>query len=121
LCSSLEGDVLIGHEESHELWGIEDWDVSGSVNIEVSPGFGPVGVEVVNLSLSSDVLVGGENFLSEGSGGGFGESENTGWDTFFGGMFLGVVLDYGSHEDIIRISRESSWGNSFIGSTSELS
>ena len=84
---------MIGHEESHELWSIEDWDGSGSVNIEVSPGFGPVGVEVVNLSGTSDVLVGGKDLLSESSGRGFREGENSSWDTFFSGMLLSIVLD----------------------------
>merc|ERR1712100_122049 len=116
---SLEGDVLVGHEESHEAWSIEDWDGSGSVDIEVSPCFGPVGIEVGLLSSTSDVLVGGEDLLSESSSGGFSESENTGWLSIFPGTFLGIVLDDGSHEDIIRISGESSWGNSLISSSSE--
>ena len=116
---SLEGNVLIGHEESHELWGIEDWDASGLVDIEVTPCFGPVGVEVFNLSGTFDGFMGFENFHSESSGGGFGKGEDTGWFSIFGSTFLSVVLDDGSHEDIIRISRESWWGNSGVSSSSE--
>ena len=116
---SLEGDVLIGHEESHEAWSVEDWDASGLVDIEVTPCFGPVGSEVINLSLTFDGFVGFENFHGESSGGGFGKGENTGWFSIFGGTFLSVVLDDGSHEDIIRIGGESFWGDSAVSSSSE--
>merc|ERR1711998_184590 len=116
---SLEGDVLIGHEESHEAWSVQDWDGSSSVNIEVSPSFSPVGIEIFLLSSTSDVFVGGKNLLSKSSGRGFSESEDTGWLSIFPGTFLSIVLDDGSNEDIIRISSESSWGNSFISTSSE--
>ena len=65
---SLEGDVLVGHKESHELWSIEDWDGSGSVDIEVTPCFGPVGTKVLNLSGSFNIFMGGEDLHGESFG-----------------------------------------------------
>ena len=44
--SGLEGHVLVGGEESHELWHLDDLDASTLVDIEVSPGFWEVGGEV---------------------------------------------------------------------------
>ena len=43
----LEGEVLVRGEESHELWHLNDLNHTGSVDIEVSPGLGEVGVEVL--------------------------------------------------------------------------
>ena len=110
---------MIGHEESHELWSVQDWDASGSVNIEVTPCFSPVGIKVCDLSGTFDRFMGGEDLHGELFGRGFGKGEDTGWFSFFGDLFLSVVLDNGSHEDIIRISRESGWGDSFVSTSSE--
>ena len=41
-----ELEVLIGSEESDELWHLDGLDISGSVNIEMSPGLGEVSAEV---------------------------------------------------------------------------
>ena len=42
-----EGHVLVGAEESHELWHLDDLNESSLVDIEVTPGLGEVGVDVV--------------------------------------------------------------------------
>jgi len=74
---------LVGCEESHEAWSIEDWDGSGSVDIEVTPSFSPVGFEIFDLSGTRDLFVGGEDLHGESFGGGFGKGEDTGWFSIF--------------------------------------
>ena len=60
---------MVGAEESHELWHLDDLDESGLVDIEMSPGFVEVGVDVVIEELARESLVGIENLLGGGEGG----------------------------------------------------
>lgn len=116
-----ELEVLIRCKESNEHWHLDDLNLSDLVHIEVSPGLVEVGVEVFLESLTRELLVGGENLLGGGVGSGLGHPESSGWGTSWvgGGLWgLGlnsVVLDHGSHEDIIIITSESWGGNSLVG------
>ena len=109
-------EVLIGSEESDELWHLDDLDVSGSVDIEMSPGLGEVGGEVRGEFFTADFLMGAENLGGSGLGGEFVNPESTGWETILILGFESVAVDHGSHEDIIGISRESLWGSSGVSS-----
>ena len=70
---------MVGAEESHELWGLDNFNVSDFVNIEMSPGLGPVGVQIFTESFTADFFMGAENFIGSSFGLGFGEDEMTGW------------------------------------------
>ena len=52
---------MVGGEESHELWHLDDFDASTLVDIEVSPGLGEVGSEVSLLGSTGESLMGLEN------------------------------------------------------------
>ena len=117
-CSWLEGHVLVRAEESHELWHLDDLNLSSPVNVEVSPGLGEVGVEVV-LEISSGLALMGLEDLSRGSsGGGFVEPEVSGWGSVLVLLLESVLLDHGSHEDVVRIGGESGWGDSIVSALS---
>jgi hypothetical protein len=98
---------LVGGEESHELWHLDDFDASTLVDIEVSPGLGEVGTEVSLLGSSGESLMGLEDFGSSSSGGGLGHDEVTRWGTILVLLLVGIGLLHGSHEDVIGILRES--------------
>ena len=85
----------------------------------MSPSLGEVCAHIFFLSGTFDALVGSKNFLCKGFGIRFLEVEITGWDTIFIGSFSSVVVEDGSHEEIIRISVESSWDGSVVDTTSE--
>ena len=113
--SGLEGHVLVGGEESHELWHLDDLDASTLVDIEVSPGLWEVGLEVGLLGGTGESLMGLEDLGGGSSGGTLGHDEDTGWGSVVSLLLVGVGLDHGSHEDIIGIGIES-WGDvSLIG------
>merc|ERR1719424_1268791 len=114
-CSGLEGHVLVGAEESHELWHLDDLDASTLVDIEVSPGLGEVGVKVSLLGSSGESLMGFENLGSSSSGGGFGHDEVTRWGTVIVLLLVGISLLHGSHEDVIGVLSESGVDFSLIG------
>ena len=117
-----EGHVLVRAKESHQLSGSVNGDGSGFVDIEVSPCLIEVGVEVCVDSSSGHLLVGGEDLAGSASGGGLVHDENTGWDSVLIGDLNGVGVEHASHEEIIGISRESSWDDSVVGgSWSEVS
>ena len=108
-----ELEVLVGSEESDELWHLDGLESTGLVNIEMSPSLGEVGGEVSIEVSSADFLVGAEDFLSAGhgfllsDGGDGGNSGLLGLFLLLLGFFLDVVGEDGSHEKIIIISSES--------------
>ena len=106
-CSGLEGHVLVGAEESHELWHLDDLDASTLVDIEVSPGFWEVGAEVSLLGGTGESFMGLENLAGSSSGGGLGHDEVTSWGSTVILLLVGIGLLHGSHENIIGILRES--------------
>ena len=116
-----ELEVLIGSEESNELWHLDDLNVSSSVHIEVAPSLLEVGIEISSKVSSADGLVGAENFRSGGFGSKFVHPEFSSWlsTLISGGLVLlgllleSVVLDHGSHEDIIIVGGEVSWHSRF--------
>ena len=59
---SLEVQGLVRSEESHELWHHFNTDVSGLVNIIMSPGSWEVGFHVFSEFGTLNALVGGEYF-----------------------------------------------------------
>ena len=108
-------------EESHDLGHFDNLDGSSSVNVEVSPGSWPVSSHV-GLELSSrHSLVGSEDLSSGGSSTSLGHSEGSVGGSILVLVLLSVLLDHGSHEDIVTISGES-WGdNSLVSTITELS
>ena len=108
--------VLVGSEESHELWHLDDLNLSSSVDIEVSEGLVEVGIEVLLEGGSSESLMGGEDLGGGGLGGVVVHPENTVWLSTEGLTLDGVLLDHGSHEDIIGVGGESSGGDSSVTS-----
>ena len=128
--SSLEGHVLIRGEESHELWHLDDLNISTLVDVEVSPGLIEVGVEVRGEGWSGETLMGVEDLLGGGEGGALGHPEFSGWLTTdlgaiieslgVGSLLNSVLLDHGSHEDVIGISGESGWNDSLVSKKSIL-
>ena len=63
-----ELEVLVGGEESNELWHLDGFEFTGLVDIEMSPSLGEVGGEIGIEVSSADLLVGAEDFLSAGGG-----------------------------------------------------
>ena len=63
-----ELEVLVGSEESDELWHLDGFEFTGLVDIEMSPSLGEVGGEIGIEVSSADFLVGAEDFLSAGHG-----------------------------------------------------
>jgi len=119
-----ERHVLVGAEESHHLWHLDDLNESSLVDIEVTPGLGEVGVDVVIEHLAGETLMGGENLLGGGEGRGLVHPELSTWLTTslkavgvlnnLGSLLESVLLDHRSHEDIIGVSGESGWGDSLV-------
>jgi len=119
-----EGHVLVRAEESHELWHLDNLDETGLVDIEVTPGLGEVGGDVVLELLAGETFMGGKDFLGGRHGGGLVHPELSGWLTTglesivvlndFGSLLKSVLLDHGSHEDVIGVSGESGWGGSLV-------
>ena len=89
---------MVGAEESHQLWHLDDLNESGLVNIEVSPGLGEVGVEVGLEGSTAESLMGAENFGGSGSHSGLVHDEFAAWNwvlVFTGAVLVdGVVLDH---------------------------
>ena len=122
---SLEVEGLVRGEESHELWNDLNTDHTGFVDIEVSPGPGEVGGEVLLNITDLSALMGFENLSSgelssllvnpEVAIGLAGVLDFFACFIFLANLTLeGVVLDHGSHEDIIITSGESNGGDSLI-------
>ena len=119
-----EGHVLVRGEESHEFWHSVNSDLTGSVDIEMSPGLGPVGAQVGIGGSSSESLVGSKNLDGGGFGLGLGHGEDTGWLSslnsgllvLLGLLLSGVLLKHGSHEKVIGVGRESIWDLSLVSS-----
>lgn len=89
-----ELEVLIRGEESDEHWHLDDLDITGLVNIEMSPSLGEISSNVgIEFSIT-DFLVGAENFLSSGGGGGLVHPESTGWGTILILSFESVLRDH---------------------------
>ena len=115
-----ELEVLIRGKESNELWHLDNLDLSNLVNVEMSPGLVEVGGEVFVELATGESLMGGEDLLSSSEGSSLGHPEFSSWGTSSVGVGLwglgldGVVLDHGSHEDIVGISSESWGGNSLV-------
>ena len=118
-CSGLEGHVLVGGEESHELWHLDDLNASTLVDIEVSPGLWEVGGEVLLLGGTGKSRMGLKNLRGGGSGSTLGHDESTRWGTVLVLLLVGVGLDHGSHEDVIVVLGES-WGNDSLVGTIDL-
>merc|ERR1719353_1567819 len=85
-----EGHVLVGAEESHELWHLDDLNETGLVDIEVSPGLTEVGGDVGRELRSSKSLVGSEDLLGGGEGSSLVHPELSRWLT--SGLGAIVVL-----------------------------
>jgi len=106
--------LLVGSEESDELWESFNTDESNFVDIEVSPGSWEIGVKVfLNLS-SGELFVSSENFSRGTSGLGFGHGEDTVWRSIGVLSFSGVVHDHGSHEEVIGGVSELDWEDSLV-------
>ena len=63
--------MLVRAEESHELWHLDDFDLAGSANVEITPGLSDVNLEPVSLDDTVNLAVGLEDFVGSSSGGGF--------------------------------------------------
>ena len=83
--------VLVGAEESHELWHLDNLNETSLVDIEMSPGLGEVGGEVVIEHLAGETLVGSENLSGGSHGGGLVHPEFSAWLTT--GLEAIVVCD----------------------------
>ena len=59
---SLEVEGLIRGEEAHELGNDLNTDAANLVHVEVSPGTGEVGSEVISEGSTFEALVGAEDF-----------------------------------------------------------
>ena len=86
--------MLVGSEESDELWKNFNTDESNFVDIEVSPGSWEIGLEVFFSFGSGHLFVGGENFSGGSSGLGFSHGEDTVWGSILVLSFSGVVHDH---------------------------
>ena len=113
-CSGEEGHVLVGSEESHELWHLDDIDLTILGDIEVSPGSWEVGVEVLLLGITGESLMGLEDLGSSGSGDSLVHLEVSIWRTVLVLTLESVGLAHGSHEEVIIITGEVSWDNSVV-------
>ena len=77
-CSD-EGHVLVGGEESHELWHLDDLNLSTLGDIEVSEGSWEVGIEIFLLVITGESLMGLEDLRGSGSGDGLVHHEVSVW------------------------------------------
>ena len=77
-CSD-EGHVLVGGEESHELWHLDDLNLSTLGDIEVSEGSWEVGIEIFLLGITGETLMCSEDLGGSGSGGGLVHDEVSVW------------------------------------------
>merc|ERR1719240_2417872 len=106
-----ERHVLVGAEESHELWHLDDLNESSLVDIEVSPGLGEVGVDVVVEHLAGETLVGGEDLLGGSEGRGLVHPELSTWLTTglkSVGVLTTLVLSSRAYCSIIDLMKISS-------------
>ena len=117
---SPEVHLLVGAQESHELWHLDGLDLAGSVHVEVSPGSWEVGLEVVGSSGTGESLVGVEDLAGGGSGGTLVHPEGSVWRAILVLALESVLLDHGSHEDVIRVGGESGSGDSLVSTSTEL-
>ena len=116
---------MVGAEESHELGHSVDSDGSSLVDIEMSPGLVPVGVEVSISVGTGESLMGSEDLDSGSSGSGLWHEEGTVWTTsvfLILGALNGVLVKHRSHEDInlwVSLSWlvKSSWDDSLVTGT----
>ena len=111
---SLEGELLVGSEESDELRKDLNTDGTSLVDIEVSPGSWEIGGKVFFSLGGGHFLVGGKNFSGGSSGLGFSHGEDTVWRSILVLSFSGVVHDHWSHEEVIRSISELDWENSLV-------
>jgi len=112
--------ALVGAEESHEHWRLDDFNSTITVDIEVAPGFIEIGVHVFSKGWTTETLVGSKNLLSGVLHTCLAHHEGTGWLTTDLGSIIellnwsslleSVFGDHGSHEDVIRVRREV-WSN----------
>ena len=125
LFSLSEGHVLVGAEESHELGHSVDSDGSSLVDIEMSPGLVPVGVEVSISVGTGESLMGSEDLDSGSSSNSLWHEEGTVWTTsifLILGSLNGILVEHGSHEDvnlwvILSWLIKSSWDDSLVSGT----
>ena len=114
MLSSPEVHVLVRAEESHELRHLDDFNLTGSVDVEVAPGLGEVSIKVTLQGSTGQVLVGLEDFASGSSGIRLSHHERSIGGTILVLMLDSVLLDHASHEDVVGVGRESTWGNSLV-------
>ena len=53
------------------LWHLDDFDLAGSANVEMTPGLSEVGLEPVGFGETVHLAVGLEDYVGSSSGGGF--------------------------------------------------
>ena len=108
---SLEVQSLVGSQESEEHGHGLDTDAALLVHVEVSPGSGEVGLEVLSTSLTLQTLVGGEDLGGGSAGSGLGDGEDTSGLALLGVLvaeatLIGVVHDHGLHEEVVGAGGE---------------
>merc|ERR1740117_101433 len=97
--SGEKGHILVGGEESHELWHLDDLNLSTFGDIEVSEGSCEVGIEIFLLLITGETLMGSEDFRGSGSSGGLVHHEVSVWGSILVLTFESVGLDHRSHEE----------------------
>ena len=109
---------LVGAKESHELRCLDGFDGTNSVDIEVTPSFVEVGIEISAKCFTFHLLVGFKNLGASSSSSRFVQEELTVWLAFTIIIacltFKGVGAENRSHEEIITTGLEMSWDNSFV-------
>ena len=77
--SGKEAHVLVGSEESHEHWHLNNIELTILGDIEVSEGSWEVGIEILLLGITGETLMGLEDLRGSGSGDGLVHLEVSVW------------------------------------------
>ena len=115
--------ALVGAEESHEHWGLDDLDGTVTVDVEVGPGLVEVGIHVLGGGSSLETLVGSKNFLSSVLHVLLAHHEGASWLSTdlgaiielldWGSLLVSVLGDHGSHENVVGVGGEV-WGDNSL-------
>ncbi len=109
----MEAEVLIRGEEAHELVEDLNTDAANLTDVEVSPGTGGVGSEVISESVILAVLADAEDFSGGNASWGFSESEFAVRGAITVLSLASVGVDHWSHEKFITIIQRSAIAGSF--------